>query len=120
VLDFDNTDFISNYSILSKDDTKRELIDKCRIVFDSKKDVKIVQSKTKLLKNTSNILSAQCQQNTRIIRCKTLTNKDIFNIYKMNTELDNCVSEHSHVRSVKFVKNQDSSNKVKDLIYNSR
>ena len=120
VLDFDNTDFTSNYSILSKDDTKRVLTDKCRIVYDSKKDVKIIQSKSKLLKNPSNILSAQCQQNTRIARCQTLTDRDIFNIYKMNTELDGCVSEHTNTRFIKFVKNQDSSNKVKDLIYNSR
>jgi hypothetical protein len=120
VLDFDNTDFISNYSILGKEETKRIITDKCNIVFDSVKEVKIIQSKSKLLKNTSNILSAQCKQNMRITRCKTLTEKEIFNIYKMNTELDRCISEYSQSITIKFVKNKDGGDKVKDLIYNSR
>ena len=120
ILDFDETDFITNYEILSKESVKKTLTDRCHIVNDGVKEVKIIHSKPKELKNNSKFLLSNCSKNMEISRCKTLSNKDIFKIYKMNTIVDKCVSEHSEMISIKFVKKSDGTNKEKKLIYTSR
>jgi len=120
ILDFDDTDFITNYEILSKESVKKTLTDSCHIINDGIKEVKIIHSKPKELRNNSKLLSSNCSKNMQISRCKTLTNKEIFKIYKMNTIVDKCVSEHSEMISFKLLKNSDGRYKEKKLIYTSR